>query len=57
MYKRAAQFLRETDGQDMTEYTLLMAFLALAGAALFVGVSDDISGIWDGISNRLADPN
>ena len=57
MSKRAANFLRETAGQDMVEYTLLMAFIALAGAALFVGVSGDISSIWDGISNRLADPN
>ena len=41
----------------MVEYTLLMAFLVLAAAALFLGTSDSIAGIWDGISARLADPN
>lgn len=57
MWKLIVHFLREQAGQDLVEYSLLMAFLALASAALFVGISDDIGTIWDGISKRLADPN
>ncbi len=30
-------FLRDEQGQDLIEYTLLLAFVALASAALFIG--------------------
>jgi Flp pilus assembly pilin Flp len=52
-----AAFAREEQGQDMVEYTLLLAFFVLAGAALYVGISNNINGIWTGISNRLANSN
>jgi Flp pilus assembly pilin Flp len=29
-------FLRDEQGQDLIEYTLLLAFVALASAALFI---------------------
>jgi Flp pilus assembly pilin Flp len=37
-------FLRSEDGQDLVEYILLMAFVALASAALFVGSGGSLSG-------------
>ena len=37
-------------GQDLIEYTLLMAFVALASAALFLGAGGSIRSIW-GIAN------
>jgi Flp pilus assembly pilin Flp len=40
----------EDQGQDLIEYTLLMAFVALASAALFIGASGKIGAIWS-ISN------
>ena len=30
------QFVREEEGQDLVEYTLLLAFVCLASAALFI---------------------
>jgi Flp pilus assembly pilin Flp len=33
-------------GQDLIEYTLLMAFVALASAALFVSSGAYVSEIW-----------
>ena len=36
----------EEQGQDLIEYTLLMAFVALASAALFLGAGNSIKGIW-----------
>ena len=30
-------FLRDDQGQDLIEYTLLLAFVALASAAVFIG--------------------
>jgi Flp pilus assembly pilin Flp len=40
-------FLREEEGQDLIEYTLLLAFVALAVAALFVGMSGSITNDLD----------
>ena len=38
-------FLKDDGGQDLIEYTLLMAFVALASAALFIGTGGSINGI------------
>lgn len=45
---------REDRGQDLIEYTLLMAFVALASAALFIGAGGSISGIWSVTNSQLA---
>jgi Flp pilus assembly pilin Flp len=47
-------FLRDDQGQDLIEYTLLMAFVALASAALFLGAGGSISGIWTTSNSQLA---
>ena len=39
-------FLIEEEGQDMVEYTLLLAFVALAAGAAYVTIGTKISGIW-----------
>jgi Flp pilus assembly pilin Flp len=44
----------DEQGQDLIEYTLLMAFVALASAALFMGAGGSISGIWTVSNSRLA---
>ena len=36
----------DEQGQDLIEYTLLMAFVALASAALFISSGASISSIW-----------
>ena len=48
------QFLREKDGQDTMEYTLLLGFVALAAAAIFPVVTASIKTIWNVASNHLA---
>jgi Flp pilus assembly pilin Flp len=48
-------FMRDEQGQDLIEYTLLLAFVALAAAALFINASSSINTIWTNASNRLAD--
>jgi Flp pilus assembly pilin Flp len=50
-------FVKEEQGQDLIEYTLLMAFVALASAALFIGAGGSISGIWSATNNQLATAN
>lgn len=47
----------EENGQDLIEYTLLMAFVALASAALFIGAGGSIKGIWSVTNSQLAAAN
>jgi Flp pilus assembly pilin Flp len=53
MKKIICNFLREESGQDLIEYTLLMAFIALASAAIFIGAGGSISTIWTSASTNL----
>ena len=46
-------FLRDESGQDLVEYTLLLAFVALASAALFIGAGASINNIWTTTSTAL----
>ena len=50
-------FLRDDQGQDLIEYTLLLAFVALASAALFLGAGASINGIWSVANSRLSVAN
>jgi Flp pilus assembly pilin Flp len=45
---------QEEQGQDLIEYTLLMAFVALASAALFIGAGGSVKGIWTTTNSQLA---
>ena len=46
-------FWRDDRGQDMVEYTLLLAFVCLVSAALFIGVGQNVSGIWQFSNNQM----
>ncbi len=48
---------QEDQGQDLIEYTLLMAFVALASAALFLGAGGSIKGIWTTTNTQLSQAN
>jgi Flp pilus assembly pilin Flp len=52
-----ANLLKDEQGQDLIEYTLLMAFVALASAALFLGAGGSIKGIWTTSNSQLAAAN
>ncbi len=47
----------DEQGQDLIEYTLLMAFVALASAALFLGAGGSIAGIWTTTNTQLTAAN
>jgi Flp pilus assembly pilin Flp len=49
--------LKEEAGQDLIEYTLLMAFVALASAALFIGAGSSVMGIWSTTNSQLTAAN
>jgi len=50
-------FWNDEQGQDLIEYTLLMAFVALASAALFIGAGSSIKGIWSTTNSELVQAN
>jgi len=47
-------FVKDEQGQDLIEYTLLMAFIALASAAIFSNVGGSVKTIWTTASTNLA---
>jgi Flp pilus assembly pilin Flp len=47
-------FIREEQGQDLIEYTLLLAFVCLASAALFINAGTSINSIWKTANNTLS---
>jgi Flp pilus assembly pilin Flp len=48
------RFFREEQGQDLIEYTLLMAFVCLAAAALFIPTGRTIASIFSITSKSLS---
>jgi len=55
--KHVRHFFKDETGQDLIEYTLLMAFVALASAALFIGAGGSIQGIWVATNSQLSAAN
>jgi Flp pilus assembly pilin Flp len=51
------RFISDETGQDLVEYSLLIAFIALAGTAAFIGMSSSVNSIWSAANNRLAAAN
>jgi Flp pilus assembly pilin Flp len=51
------KFASDEQGQDLIEYTLLIAFVALASAAIFINTGGSISGIWGATSTQLTTAN
>ena len=47
MREMVSIFLRDERGQDLVEYTLMTAFIALGSASLFVGSGGELSRIWN----------
>ena len=50
-------FLKDEEGQDMVEYTLLLAFVALAAGAAYVTIGNNISSIWSKAQKDITSAN
>jgi len=48
-------FWKDDHGQDLIEYTLLLAFVALCSVALFAGVGGSIQNIWTTTNSQLSE--
>jgi Flp pilus assembly pilin Flp len=51
------RFVRDEQGQDLIEYTLLLAFVCLASAALFISSGDSLKGIWSQANGIITNAN
>jgi Flp pilus assembly pilin Flp len=52
-----SRFGHDEQGQDLIEYTLLLAFVCLASAALFIGAGNTLAGIWSTTNTILVNAN
>jgi pilus assembly protein Flp/PilA len=50
-------FVKEEDGQDLVEYSLLLAFIGLAAVALLTNVKSSINGLWTTVNTKLTSAN
>lgn len=50
-------FWRCECGQDLVEYALLLAFVSLAGVAMFLSMGGLTSALWGTVNSRLAASN
>jgi Flp pilus assembly pilin Flp len=48
------QFCRDEQGQDLIEYTLLLAMIVLSSAALMTKAGTSVKTIWTSGSNTLS---
>ena len=46
LMKHALRFLSAEQGQDLTEYSLLLAFVVLTAAGIFMANGTSLQGIW-----------
>lgn len=47
-------FVKDEQGQDLLEYSLLMAFIALTSAAIFINAGESVNSIWQTTNTQLS---
>ena len=47
------RFWQEEDAQDLVEYSLLMAFIALTSIALLTGTGGTVKNVWTRVNTSL----
>lgn len=48
---------KDQSGQDLVEYSLLLVFVLLAGAAIYIGMNENTRALWTIMNGRLANAN
>lgn len=48
------RFRNDESGQDLFEYTLLMAFVTLATGAILIGIGMNVQGLWRNADSQLS---
>jgi Flp pilus assembly pilin Flp len=52
--RRTLRFLEDESGQDLIEYTLLVAFVSVASAAAFLGGGNTVNLLWGKANTQLS---
>lgn len=52
-----SSFVKEEDGQDLVEYSLLLAFIGLAATAVLTTVKGSITTLWTTVNTKLSNAN
>ena len=47
-------FWKEEEGQDLVEYSLLLAFIAIAAVALLSNVKGSINSLWTSVNTAMS---
>ena len=55
--KLLRNFMADDQGQDLVEYTLLLMFVCLSGAAMFLSVGGLTSSMWTIVNSRMGAAN
>ena len=53
--RRLTAILRDDEGQDLVEYALLMAFLALFAVAVLHNMGTRLTTLWNSLSGSVSD--
>jgi Flp pilus assembly pilin Flp len=51
------RFWKDDQGQDLIEYSLLLSFVCLAGAAMFISMGTMTGSLWSIVNSRLGASN
>ena len=54
MFRKLQKFIRRESGQDLAEYCLLTALIALIALGIIVHLSGGLQGIWGTANGALA---
>jgi pilus assembly protein Flp/PilA len=55
LINRLRALVRDDSGQDLIEYALLAALIALASVAAVTAAGDSVEAVWDAIVGMLGD--
>ena len=54
LFRSIGGFWKDEEGQDLIEYSLLLAFVALSSAALFTSAGSNVSKVWSTSNSMLS---
>ena len=55
MKNMIVRFVKDEQGQDLLEYSLVVAFIALTSAAIFINAGGSVNSIWQSTNTLLSD--
>ena len=57
MMIQIANFLKDDQGQDPIEYSILISFVSIAVVGMFMGAGNDVKHVWATSNNQLTKAN